>query len=429
MAHAPIVDATHPTSATPRAQRHDGWTPDRQRAFLEAVADGHSVEAAARSVGLSAASAYAFRRRAAGAAFALGWDGARLLARETVVDALTQRVIDGQEERMARPDGSEIVRFRYDNRLASAMLARLDRYADGLAATDAGRTARLAAQDFDAYLDLVARDAGPARVALFLPAREVDNGGDTQAARAAAPRGPALEPLAALARADRYARTGAGLASEIDTADLDPEQRAHWTAAQWSRAEAAGLVSLGPPPLGTSQLPQLHEAVEDWNAPVWYDEKEREWRTRFPPPDGVYVDESGDYGDPDYERSLTPAETRVMEDEEDRELEERRAVEAAERDAWFLDRVLRGQEEDEEEEPPLQAPADPGVPPDYPPCATAAGATPWPSGDGDLPNPPQACHAAPPGGGTDASARRSCPTQTPGPTPAIEGASPWIRRI
>jgi hypothetical protein len=238
------------TPTTTRAQRHDGWTPDRQRAFLEAVADGHSVEAAARSVGLSAASAYAFRRRAAGAAFALGWDGARLLARETVVDVLMQRVIDGQEERVTRPDGSEIVRFRYDNRLASTMLARLDRYADGLAATDAGRTARLAAQDFDAYLDLVGRDAGPARVALFLRARDLDNGGEQRIAKA---RGPALEPLAALARADRYARTGAGLASEIDTADLDPERRADWTADQWSRAEAAGLVVLG-----TSQLPQLH---------------------------------------------------------------------------------------------------------------------------------------------------------------------------
>lgn len=425
----PTPEPAAPT-ATPRAQRHDGWTPDRQRAFLEAVADGHSVEAAARSVGLSAASAYAFRRRAAGAAFALGWDGARLLARETVVDALTQRVIDGQEERVTRPDGSEIVRFRYDNRLASTMLARLDRYADGIAATDAGRTARLAAQDFDAYLDLVARDAGPARVALFLRAREVDNGGDTRAARAAAPRGPALEPLAALARADRYARTGAGLASEIDTADLDPEQRAQWTADQWSRAEAAGLVSLGPPNAGTSQLPQLHGAEDrpasDWDAPVWYDEEAREWRTRFPPPDGVYVDESGDYGDPDYERSLTPAETRVMEDEEDRDLEERRAVEVAERDAWFLDRVLRGQEEeDEEDRAPLRAPAEPIVLPDRPPCASSEAAIRWPSGDGHSPNPPQACHAAAPGGGTDASAHRSCPTQTPG----VEGASPWIRRI
>lgn len=394
------------------------------------------MEAAARSVGLSASSAYAFRRRAAGAAFALGWDGARLLARETVVDTLTQRVIDGQEERVTKEDGSEIVRFRYDNRLASTMLARLDRYADGLAATDTGRSARLAAQDFDAYLDLVARDAGPARVALFLRASEVDNGGDTPAARAAAPTGPALEPLAALARADRYARAGAGLASEIDTTDLDPDWPARWTAEQSTRAEAAGLVTLGAPASSMSQLPQLYPegdaTFED--PPVWFDEEMDEWRTRFPPPEDALVDERGEHGDETYERSLTAAEGAIVYAGEQRDYDERQALETAERDAWFLVHLMQDREEDEGSEPDGEqdgkgdAP-DPFTTPAPAPLATAAASF-EPGRDLYLPDAPSPAPSLPPGGGTDAPPLRSCPTsQPPAAAPDHEGASPWIPRL
>jgi len=460
--------------AAAQRHRHDGWTPDRQRAFLEAVADGHSVEAAARSVGLSAASAYAFRRRAAGAAFALGWDGARLLARETVADALTQRVIDGQEERVTRPDGSEIVRFRYDNRLASTMLARLDRYADGVAATDAGRAARLAAQDFDAYLDLVSRDAGPARAALFLRARDPDGGGaaaDGEAARAAAHAashgGAALDPIAALARADLYARTGVGLASELDVSDLDPDQRARWTAEQWSRAEAAGLLTLGAAPTSQlSQLPQVERPDLGLDDPVWFDDDRCEWRTHFPPPDGAYVMEYGEYGDEDYERALTTAEACVMNNREDAELEERRILESAERDAWFLSQAMgpaweNPHEDDTWDDRAVDPPPSPRIvpspqvvalPEDDVPCAQGSEAPGSLPVDAAPPDPPAAApflrprsHAAPddadpsfgeaaardaasslpPGGGTDASARRSCPTRTSGG----EGETPWIRSL
>src|SRR3546814_17356968 len=57
-------------TATPAAAdrtRCDGWTPDRQRAFLEAIAEGHTVDAAARIVRMTKQSAYALRHRAAGA--------------------------------------------------------------------------------------------------------------------------------------------------------------------------------------------------------------------------------------------------------------------------------------------------------------------------------------------------------------------------
>lgn len=78
----PAVFAPNPAGAPVRAPRHDGWTPDRQRAFLSAIADGLTVERACRLVGLTVSSAYALRQRAAGAGFALGWRAANLLARD-----------------------------------------------------------------------------------------------------------------------------------------------------------------------------------------------------------------------------------------------------------------------------------------------------------------------------------------------------------
>lgn len=215
--------------AAGRRLRHDGWTAARQRTFLESIAEGCTVDEACRLVGLSPASAYAFRRRAAGAAFAAGWNGANLLARERLTATLYARAIDGFTETVTRPDGSTFERHRFDNRLGLHMLRRLDAQAEGGAE---GAAARLIAQEFDAFLDTL--DDGPARAGLFLAAR-TGTAAD-------------LEPVAALARADRFARVGRALPAEVDVADLDPAARAGWTADQWCRAEAAGLVGLAPAP-------------------------------------------------------------------------------------------------------------------------------------------------------------------------------------
>src|SRR3546814_14608718 len=72
-------------------------------------------------------SAYALRHRAAGAAFAVGWSAATMIAREHVADTLLTRAIDGQVDTYTRADGTEIRRHRNDNRLAATLLARLDR--------------------------------------------------------------------------------------------------------------------------------------------------------------------------------------------------------------------------------------------------------------------------------------------------------------
>lgn len=332
--HTPIAPIT-PAADTPAADtsggRHDGWTPERQRAFLEAIADGATVESACRLVGLSAASAYNLRRRANGAAFALGWRGANLLARDRLADRLLRRAVEGHVVTTTRASGEVVEQHRFDHALASRLLARLDRQTEESAPAHAA--AQAVAGEFDQFLDLVEQGDGPARAGLFLVARTP----------ADAPTD--LEPVRALARADLYTRAQVGTPGEVDTADLDPAHRADWTAGQWARAEAAGLVRLAPPPAETRpakpasgpQLPQLPELGFDDPAeePVWWDDVAEEWRTRFPPPEGFDGEEEGDWGDDDYARALTDAEQTVVDAVLIAREANCRAEEERWRDRWF----------------------------------------------------------------------------------------------
>lgn len=79
----------------PTRARADGWTAEKQRAFLENLAACGSVSGAARSVGMSRESAYALRRRAEGRGFAQAWDAARLLATEHLVEVAWDRALNG----------------------------------------------------------------------------------------------------------------------------------------------------------------------------------------------------------------------------------------------------------------------------------------------------------------------------------------------
>jgi hypothetical protein len=60
----------------PVKARHDGWTPARQRAFIEALAATRCVVRACKAVGMSTVTAYALRKRAGAQSFAAAWDTA-----------------------------------------------------------------------------------------------------------------------------------------------------------------------------------------------------------------------------------------------------------------------------------------------------------------------------------------------------------------
>lgn len=329
--------------------RHDGWTPARQRDFLTALARGFAVARAAAMVGMSRQSAYALRTSARGAAFALGWDAALLRARDVLADTLMERAFNGVRETVTTDDGRTTIRRRHDNRLALQMLARLDRRADA-ACTDAGAAAaRLAAADFEQYLDLIGRDAVPARAGLFIAAR-------IERAGAEAGGQDDLAPVRALGRADRWLRTQSDTAQPLDTADLDPAQRGGWTLEQWNRAEAAGLIQLAPEPAAPSvpdrtpaqtasdcqlRQPDASPFGDYEDDDVWYDDGAGEWRTRFPPADDFNGIETGEFGDAGYWRTLTTEEQAVLDalDEAEWALELPRRRAACE--TWFATRRAR----------------------------------------------------------------------------------------
>jgi hypothetical protein len=129
-AHMPeLVDPLvplHPETAftETRALRHDGWTPERKRRFLERLAECGIVLEASLAAGMSARAAYNLRDR--DPLFAAGWEAACVIARPRLADEAWSRSMNGVVERIYRNGVIVAEKHRYDNRLTMAVLARLD---------------------------------------------------------------------------------------------------------------------------------------------------------------------------------------------------------------------------------------------------------------------------------------------------------------
>ncbi|MBL8656853.1 MAG: hypothetical protein JNJ92_05760 [Altererythrobacter sp.] len=80
----------------PRKFRHDGWTPERQRAFIGALADTGCVSHAARYVNMSPEGAYWLRRQAGSDAFRAAWEAALNLGVQRLKDEVFERALEGQ---------------------------------------------------------------------------------------------------------------------------------------------------------------------------------------------------------------------------------------------------------------------------------------------------------------------------------------------
>ena len=87
---------TEPFTPVPVRARHDGWTPARQRAFVEQLGRCGAVGHAARAVGMSAKSAYRLRARADAVAFAAAWDAALAVGVEQTLEHAFARLADVQ---------------------------------------------------------------------------------------------------------------------------------------------------------------------------------------------------------------------------------------------------------------------------------------------------------------------------------------------
>ncbi len=102
--------------------RHDGWTVERQFAFIEKLADCGCVTAAARHVGMSSESARQLRRRWSARTFRDAWDAALDCGYVDVEQTAKER----SEKGVARPifyRGVQVGEWRhFDERLTMFLL-------------------------------------------------------------------------------------------------------------------------------------------------------------------------------------------------------------------------------------------------------------------------------------------------------------------
>ena len=263
------------------------WSPANQRHFLEQLATTGNISETAKSVAMSAQAAHAFRNRAVGAVFKLGWDAAILLARKRLEGDFLERALAGQEEIYERePDTGKVRRIRSDNRLSMGMLHRLDKMATGKSDVPADTAmALIVSQDFESFLDLIERDGGRAEAMLFLKTRD---GG--------------LVPMVNVTREEllnnyQLAQNPAGFGKEDDE-EVEPEA-------------AASKMS------------------------VWFCDEVGDFRTDFPPPDNFDGEEEERFGDHGYERSLTGEEERIQLTAQAADLRPLRDAAEEARQRWF----------------------------------------------------------------------------------------------
>lgn len=147
----------------PVRPRDDGWTPQRQRAFIEHLTETSNVTAAARAVGMTPQSAWRLRRRPDARAFDAAWEAALERGMDRLVSIALERAIHGTvRERYYH--GELIAEERvHHNGLLLALIARGDSM---LRHAQARRTLR---EDWDGGLDRL--EAGAADPTGLAPGR------------------------------------------------------------------------------------------------------------------------------------------------------------------------------------------------------------------------------------------------------------------
>ena len=141
--------------------RHDGWTPEKQVEFVDALAECGCVTEAAARVGMSGTAAYKLRRQPDAQSFRMAWEAALDHAVTRLSDAAFSRALNG----VARPvffQGEQVGERRYyDERLTMFILRYRDpvRYGAWIDDRDAERHPDGAALALARWTDRVADDA------------------------------------------------------------------------------------------------------------------------------------------------------------------------------------------------------------------------------------------------------------------------------
>ena len=79
----------------PRRYRHDGWTPERQKAFIEALAVTGCVDRAAEMVNIAQTNCYELRKAPGAEEFRRAWDAALDFGTKKLKDIAFERAING----------------------------------------------------------------------------------------------------------------------------------------------------------------------------------------------------------------------------------------------------------------------------------------------------------------------------------------------
>ena len=118
----------------PQRRTANGWSPDRQRAFLAELQACGSVRQAAAAVGKTARSAWQLRDKPGAEHFAVVWDQMGREGRAKVVEANFARALHGEIQPIFRKGRYRGIRLHHPDRIAIAVLesrkAAADLYAD-----------------------------------------------------------------------------------------------------------------------------------------------------------------------------------------------------------------------------------------------------------------------------------------------------------
>ena len=153
----------HPFDFTPvpvRARR-DGWTPERQRAFIRYLAAGAGPSEAAQAVGKTKQSVFALRDRAGAESFCAAWAAAAAFARERRFDASPKSAAAQFREGVLVPRFYRGRLVSVERRFPSAPLTRLLAQLDAWADKKQPGSEPIAFEDL---LDMVAPKAPPLKV-------------------------------------------------------------------------------------------------------------------------------------------------------------------------------------------------------------------------------------------------------------------------
>ena len=161
----------------PVRPRHNGWTAEKQIAFIQALAETGIVEEACRRVGMSDSSAYALRHRPSGVAFRRAWEAALDYSLHRVEEEALLRSRKG----VSRPifhKGEQVGEWRhYDERLTMFLLRtrRPERYGKWIERMLAPETEDGEAEVPDAAIRL---DGGLERIAWQAPGDHDESGNE-----------------------------------------------------------------------------------------------------------------------------------------------------------------------------------------------------------------------------------------------------------